>query len=168
MGLPDLPEQNDEDDTFCIREDNIINVEITSDESEYESGEENGHIGYQPLSLQEFNESTMDIDDDDDADEDTEPEELSSPHSAYISSAHHPNSDFLNVDVWNAPRPEELNIELDGAKSNQILNVMAAIQLPNLSVPDWAKGIPEDKWKEDLLLRIRQHSFPREAQKPDA
>lgn len=33
---------------------------------------------------------------------------------------------------------------------------MANFQLPNLAVPDWAEGIPEERWKEELLQRIRQ------------
>ncbi|XP_058454633.1 uncharacterized protein LOC131432407 [Malaya genurostris] len=155
MGLPDLPEQNDEDDTFCVREDYIINAEISSDESENEFGEENEYIGYQPLNLHDPDESTMDLDD---KDNDTESNEMIVSHNVSTSSAYQSNPDFFNVDVWNAPRPVELNIELDGVKENQILNAMAAIQLPNLSVPDWATGIPENAWKEDLLLRIRQHA----------
>lgn len=38
----------------------------------------------------------------------------------------------------------------------QIRNVMADFKLPNASVPQWAIGIPEESWKEELLLRIRQ------------
>lgn len=33
---------------------------------------------------------------------------------------------------------------------------MANFQLPNLAVPDWAAGVPEERWKEELLQRIRQ------------
>lgn len=33
---------------------------------------------------------------------------------------------------------------------------MAGFKLPNSSVPEWAVGIPEDHWKEELLQRIRQ------------
>ncbi|XP_053695624.1 uncharacterized protein LOC128743126 isoform X2 [Sabethes cyaneus] len=110
MGLPDLPEQADEDQTFSIGEGNVINMDFTSDDSEYES-------------------------------------------------------DFLNLDVWNAPRPTELNIELDGAKANQIVNVMAGFELPNSSVPAWAVGIPEDKWKQELLQRIRQRQHSEDIQK---
>lgn len=33
---------------------------------------------------------------------------------------------------------------------------MANITLPNAVVPEWANGVPEERWKEELLERIRQ------------
>lgn len=33
---------------------------------------------------------------------------------------------------------------------------MAGFTLPNMSVPEWADGVPEEHWKEELLQRIRQ------------
>ena len=36
---------------------------------------------------------------------------------------------------------------------------MAKIQLPMLSIPEWAKEIPEEKWKEDLLQKIRNRDI---------
>lgn len=33
---------------------------------------------------------------------------------------------------------------------------MANFSLPNLAVPSWADGVPEERWKEELLQRIRQ------------
>lgn len=35
---------------------------------------------------------------------------------------------------------------------------MAGFQLPNFAVPEWAAGVPEERWKEELLQRIRQTS----------
>lgn len=37
---------------------------------------------------------------------------------------------------------------------------MSTITLPNITVPDWAKGVPEECWKVELLDRInnRQHA----------
>jgi hypothetical protein len=32
---------------------------------------------------------------------------------------------------------------------------MANVMLPGLSIPEWAKEIPEEKWKENLLQKIR-------------
>lgn len=37
---------------------------------------------------------------------------------------------------------------------------MANFKLPVTSVPDWAIGVPEEQWKEDLLERIRQRQKP--------
>lgn len=39
------------------------------------------------------------------------------------------------------------------------MSVMANISIPTMSIPDWAQGVSEDKWKEDLLDRIRQRQF---------
>ncbi|XP_053695623.1 uncharacterized protein LOC128743126 isoform X1 [Sabethes cyaneus] len=156
MGLPDLPEQADEDQTFSIGEGNVINMDFTSDDSEYESGEDNEFIGYQPLSLHDSNETTIN---------EHEVGTGETRVTANISNVYQSNPDFLNLDVWNAPRPTELNIELDGAKANQIVNVMAGFELPNSSVPAWAVGIPEDKWKQELLQRIRQRQHSEDIQK---
>ncbi|XP_068150910.1 uncharacterized protein [Drosophila tropicalis] len=57
--------------------------------------------------------------------------------------------------VWNEPRPRELQIELDKTKTDQILSAMSKITLPNITVPDWAKGVPEESWKQELLDRIQ-------------
>jgi len=32
---------------------------------------------------------------------------------------------------------------------------MSKITLPNVTVPDWAKGVPEERWKHELLERIQ-------------
>ncbi|XP_075153127.1 uncharacterized protein LOC142226795 [Haematobia irritans] len=62
----------------------------------------------------------------------------------------------IEREVWSQPRPEELQIELDSNKTQQILNAMANFTLPNVGVPVWAEGVPEERWKEELLQRIRQ------------
>ncbi|XP_065079013.1 uncharacterized protein LOC135701996 [Ochlerotatus camptorhynchus] len=144
MGLPDLPEQNDGDE-FRMEEDTIINADVTTDDSENEFNDENEYMGYQPLNLGDNNDTLVESDDQNDS-------QVTTPTHRGNNS----NPVFLNVDVWNAPRPDELNIELDPAKAEQILNVMAGFKLPNSSVPEWAVGIPEDRWKEELLQRIRQ------------
>ncbi|XP_055533033.1 uncharacterized protein LOC129723092 [Wyeomyia smithii] len=147
MGLPDLPEQFDEEETLSIGEGNAIIMDFASDDSEYESGEDNGFIGYQPLSLHDNNETTIN-----ENESDTDETNV----AVNVSNVYQSNPDFLNLEVWNAPRPSELSIDLDCAKANQIVNVMAGFELPNSAVPPWAIGIPEDKWKQELLQRIRQ------------
>lgn len=112
MGLPDLPEQNDDDANFSIGEDHFINVDATSDESESESVEENEYMGYQPLSLNDHI-GTISESQDDEMD-------VSPPESPSISNPQVPNPELLNLDVWNAPRPDVLNIELDTAKAAQV------------------------------------------------
>lgn len=41
------------------------------------------------------------------------------------------------------------------------MSAMAQITIPSMSIPEWAQGVSEDKWKEDLLDRIRQRQLQR-------
>ena len=62
------------------------------------------------------------------------------------------NSHLTDVDVFqrkNQLEPEE--IILDESKSKTINNLMANFQLPETSIPEWAKTMPEDNWKKKLL-----------------
>lgn len=36
------------------------------------------------------------------------------------------------------------------------MSLMTQINLPEHSIPDWAREVSDDKWKEELLDRIRQ------------
>uniref|UniRef100_A0A182F4G0 Male-enhanced antigen 1 n=1 Tax=Anopheles albimanus TaxID=7167 RepID=A0A182F4G0_ANOAL len=160
MGLPDLPGQQGEDNNFTMDENHIIHVEpLSEDESDNDLPEEhyNGYAGYQPLSVDERNPSTirmtpMDID---------EAHSDESEAGIVVADTDTTNHvEFLNLDVWNAPRPEELNIDIDANKAAEIVNVMAGIKLPTTAVPEWARGVPEEEWKENLLQRIRQRQQP--------
>ncbi|XP_052867379.1 uncharacterized protein LOC128273452 [Anopheles cruzii] len=160
MGLPDLPGQPDDDKNFTIDENHTIHVEpFSDDESDNESlGENGGYAGYQPLSVDERGHPTMHrrlsaMDDERELDDEAnciEPGDVNG-----VSG-----TEFLNVDVWNAPRPDELNIDIDANKAAEIVTVMASIKLPTTAVPDWARGVPEEEWKENLLQRIRQRQQP--------
>uniref|UniRef100_A0A1Q3FI65 Male-enhanced antigen 1 n=1 Tax=Culex tarsalis TaxID=7177 RepID=A0A1Q3FI65_CULTA len=149
MGLPDLPEQAANEDNFCMEQDNVINLEVTSEESDNESIGENDYMGYQPLSIHDLNEDSQD---------DFCVDEMVTDRSERSISNNllYSNQEFLNLDVWNTPRPETLSIEIDQNKVAQIKDVMANFKLPVTSVPDWAIGVPEDQWKGNLLERIRQ------------
>uniref|UniRef100_A0A182HVE6 Menorin-like domain-containing protein n=2 Tax=Anopheles arabiensis TaxID=7173 RepID=A0A182HVE6_ANOAR len=154
MGLPDLPGQPEDDSAFTMDENNTVHLEpLSEDESDNESMDANGYAGYQPLNMDELNHpnrrpSLM---------EDEAESGVGEGESVGLDGANNSiNADFLNVDVWNAPRPNELNIELDSSKAAEIVNVMAGIKLPTTAVPEWARGVPEEEWKENLLQRIRQ------------
>lgn len=41
------------------------------------------------------------------------------------------------------------------------MSAMAQISIPSMAIPEWAQGVSEDKWKEDLLERIRQRQLQR-------
>ncbi|XP_037710584.1 uncharacterized protein LOC119547689 isoform X1 [Drosophila subpulchrella] len=64
--------------------------------------------------------------------------------------------------VWSEPRPRELQMDLDKTRTEQILKAMSTITLPNITVPDWAKGVPEERWKHELLDRINNRHQPPE------
>uniref|UniRef100_A0A182PMA0 Male-enhanced antigen 1 n=1 Tax=Anopheles epiroticus TaxID=199890 RepID=A0A182PMA0_9DIPT len=153
MGLPDLPGQPEDDSNFTMDENNTIHLDPMSDEeSDNESMDANGYAGYQPLNMDEQNHTNRRIS----LMEDDLESAVGEGESAGLDAVNSVNADFLNVDVWNAPRPDELNIELDSSKAAEIVNVMAGIKLPTTAVPEWARGVPEEEWKENLLQRIRQ------------
>uniref|UniRef100_A0A182NEA5 Menorin-like domain-containing protein n=1 Tax=Anopheles dirus TaxID=7168 RepID=A0A182NEA5_9DIPT len=161
MGLPDLPGQPEEDGTFAMDENNTVHMEpFSEDESDNESFvDTNGYAGYQPLNMDDQNHtnrrtSFMENDQDLEAMDTPENEPIG------LDTANTINAELLNVDVWNAPRPNELSIEIDSSKAAEIVNVMAGIKLPTMAVPEWARGIPEEEWKENLLQRIRQRQQP--------
>uniref|UniRef100_A0A2M4C0G6 Male-enhanced antigen 1 n=1 Tax=Anopheles marajoara TaxID=58244 RepID=A0A2M4C0G6_9DIPT len=160
MGLPDLPNQQGEDNNFTMDENHIIHVEpLSEDESDNDLPEENynGYAGYQPLSVDERNPSTIQMTPLDHYEAHSDESE---PGNAVADTDTTNHIEFLNLDVWNAPRPEELNIDIDANKAAEIVNVMAGIKLPTTAVPDWARGVPEEEWKENLLQRIRQRQQP--------
>ena len=66
------------------------------------------------------------------------------------------NDDEEHVDVFN--KVESENIQLDTTKSTAIAAIMSNIKLNENAIPDWAKVIPEEIWKNNLLenLNVRQ------------
>ena len=118
MGLPDLPGQPEDDSAFTMDENNTVHLEpLSEDESDNESMDANGYAGYQPLNMDELNHpnrrpSLM---------EDEAESGVGEGESVGLDGANNSiNADFLNVDVWNAPRPNELNIELDSSKAAEV------------------------------------------------
>ncbi|XP_073826831.1 uncharacterized protein [Musca autumnalis] len=176
MGSPELPSDAGEED---LRTTQIVHHPPPaggSDDSDNESM--NDYDGYQPLSMDEHNQGytlqngAME-DDDEDADDDTEG--FNAQSRAQQPSTNEDNVEASEVtygdpnlppiesidaeverEVWSQPRPQELEIELDSNKTQQILSAMANFSLPNMAVPSWADGVPEERWKEELLERIRQ------------
>uniref|UniRef100_A0A182KDA4 Male-enhanced antigen 1 n=1 Tax=Anopheles christyi TaxID=43041 RepID=A0A182KDA4_9DIPT len=153
MGLPDLPGQPEDDSNFTMDENNTVHLEpLSEDESDNESMDANGYAGYQPLNMDDQNHTHRRPS----LIEDELESGVRAEESVALDGMNNINSEFLNVDVWNAPRPNELNIDLDSSKAAEIVNVMAGIKLPTTAVPEWARGVPEEEWKENLLQRIRQ------------
>ena len=65
------------------------------------------------------------------------------------------NFNYFEIDFFerkNTLEPEE--IVLDENKSKKISDLMSNFQLPNKCVPEWAKSIPENVWKQNLIDSI--------------
>lgn len=45
---------------------------------------------------------------------------------------------------------------MDADKINQVKSMMASFTLPITAIPEWAKAISEDQWKEQLIGRIKE------------
>ncbi|KAF7287851.1 uncharacterized protein LOC143204778 [Rhynchophorus ferrugineus] len=59
-------------------------------------------------------------------------------------------------DVWAQPGPIEVDIDMTQKKIDLVKEVMLNVQLPNESIPDWAKNVPEQEWKEHLLKKLNK------------
>lgn len=148
MGSPELPGESNDDDLRPSPMHIINQGGNHSDDSDGEDGNE--YEGYQPLPITDQGDDSMEIDNN-----------LSEP----ITMNNEGDSNLPNVEsidtevereVWSQPRPRELDLELDSSRTEQIMSAMAGITLPDVAIPDWAQGVPEERWKEDLLERIRQ------------
>jgi hypothetical protein len=59
---------------------------------------------------------------------------------------------LTEVDVFqrkNQLEPEDILI--DENTSKKITGIMSNFKLPDSCIPEWAKKLPEDKWKKNLL-----------------
>ncbi|KAH8293228.1 hypothetical protein KR018_000534 [Drosophila ironensis] len=177
MGGPELP-QDPGQDMFPTP---AIDHPRVGAESE-ESDDPDAYEGYQPLAMDEGIETPA-IDEplraeappaqepDDDIDLLNAEVTHGDPNMPPIEAA----DVEIERQVWSEPRPRELQIELDKTRTEQvsfprrfpqklaikkcpsfmkILKAMASITLPNITVPDWAQGVPEERWKLELLERI--------------
>lgn len=59
------------------------------------------------------------------------------------------------VEVWSSPYNRS-NIDMDADKIDQVKSMMASFTLPTTAIPEWAKTISEDQWKEQLIGRIKE------------
>lgn len=138
MGSPELPEDSDSN-SLRPQPGTVIPTYMqstTSDESDNDNRDD-AYSGYQPLTLTgntgAFYEA-MDLSDDDE--ENNEIEEVvmgggAEGGSGYDNFSEHDEQIVeedktisleaeINSEIWNAPRPNELNIELDSNKSEQV------------------------------------------------
>lgn len=113
------------------------------------------------------NDDDEDDDDDDDEETDSEPDELDpDEHFAMLASSRAfakkglvepavecgKYAHSFDCDVFERKRTlESEEIHLDESTSRQINNLMQNFKLPDASIPTWAKLVPEDVWKKNLL-----------------
>ncbi|XP_016945578.3 male-enhanced antigen 1 [Drosophila suzukii] len=125
--------------------------------------------GYQPLALDEDNDGAdpeemtrepVAPSEDNDGDIDLMTAEVT--HGDPNMPPIEPADVEIERQVWSEPRPRELQMDLDKTRTEQILKAMSTITLPNITVPDWAKGVPEERWKHELLDRINNRHQPPE------
>ncbi|EDW03342.1 uncharacterized protein LOC6562414 [Drosophila grimshawi] len=154
MGGPELPTDPGEEHTFQAPAVEHPQIGDQSDDSD------NSHAydDYQPLATDADDASVLPNEimnhcEDNDGDIDLMTAEViyGDPNMPSIESA----DAEIERQVWNEPRPQELQMELDKMRTEQILKAMSKITLPNVTIPDWAKGVPEERWKLELLERIQ-------------
>ncbi|XP_063698726.1 uncharacterized protein LOC134829553 [Culicoides brevitarsis] len=167
---PDPPTIDSDSPIRCA---NNLQHPATSDESE-DNEEQNHHEGYEPLNMNEnlvdnTDNSLMDVDDDD-------VEAPNRPQSSFTAGLDMMDEiQDLNVgckaeeepisveaevmaEVWNQPRPAELNFELDVNSQELIKSVMSSIQLPSLAAPTWAAGLSDTDLKDTVLQKLRKRN----------
>ncbi|XP_052105166.1 uncharacterized protein LOC127738099 isoform X2 [Mytilus californianus] len=109
---------------------------INSDSEDDDS--EDGFQGYQMLP-QEVEEDEGSVDDD-------SHDEIGISQIDEVPELPKPDPHTL---LWNQ-KGEEDRIDFDEENAEKIKTVMKKIQLPLCNIPDWAKDIPEDQWKEKI------------------
>lgn len=175
MGYPpDLPEGHGGSD---LERPNEVNFNPpTSEDSDNNNHDpnESPYSGYEQLTFdgEAYSGNPATEDDDDVEAEEEQQQATTTPPPSYpsdfseIECAAGNNSlpDVVPVDlelaqqVWNAPpAPDRSNaIQLDDTRTNQIINLMSGINLPSNCIPEWAQTLSEEKWKQELLEKIRR------------
>ncbi|CAK9810139.1 hypothetical protein ANTQUA_LOCUS6316 [Anthophora quadrimaculata] len=112
-----------------------------------------GMAGYVPLSQIPADSDPMLYEDEDD-------EWISNagePSQAFPTPSLESQSDCLSeiIEVWSSSHNQS-NIDMDADKINQVKSMMASFTLPTTAIPEWAKAISEEQWKEQLIGRIKE------------
>lgn len=145
---------------------------IGNEETTDQTNPENAYLPI-PQNIQNNENSTDDIDNDEDEDDDDEDDDDSEPeidpdlHFEWLASSRasqKPNernssNDAMNnhtyvfeTDVFERKTQLECEeIELDEGKAKTINNLMSNFTLPDCAIPEWAKVIPENVWKKNLI-----------------
>ncbi|XP_059046566.1 male-enhanced antigen 1 [Achroia grisella] len=141
---PDPPDNNPHDLTPPRRQDLMMVTNHTEDSDE----EQNEYFGYEPLP-----QGPETVHSDHDSDEETENNE----ETQVVNNSNIPPIESMDTaitrEVWNTPHPAD-SIQMDTERAQQVMSAMANFALPQTSIPDWAKSITEEQWKQTLNDRI--------------
>lgn len=181
MGYPERPPDDGNDKLNALSINFHPPTSEDSDNNDPANVESSPYSGYEQLTFdgESYNVEALDFSDEEEEEEqeeETTPDPVivaPEPLSAYpadfadVECAGGSNGfpDVVPVDteiareVWNAaPQPERANhIQLDDQTTNQIMTLMSGISLPPTAIPEWAQNLPEEKWKTDLLEKIRRN-----------
>ncbi|KAM3964171.1 uncharacterized protein ACR2FA_001652 [Aphomia sociella] len=139
---PDPPDNNPHDLTPPPRHELMINVNHTEDSDD----EQTEYFGYEPLP-----QGPETVHSDHDSDEDPENNE-----ERHAVNNHVPPIESMDTtlarEVWSTPPAD--SIQMDNERAQQVMTAMANFALPQTSIPDWAKSITEEQWKQTLNDRI--------------
>ena len=156
MGAPRLPTDSCDDDMY-LQSHYIEHTPLSSDDSDDEATDAYGN--YQTLMMDDT-EDLVQLDNNMDssaADFAADINDLSLTGDSSLPTIQCVEAE-IEHQVWREPRPQVLRIELDRSTTEQILNVMANVSLPSINIPDWARSIPEERWKDEFVERIRQRN----------
>ncbi|XP_033315099.1 male-enhanced antigen 1 [Bombus bifarius] len=112
-----------------------------------------GMAGYIPLSQVPTDSDPMLYDDEDDE----WITNAAETNQTLISPILESQNDCMSetIEVWSSPHNRS-NIDMDADKINQVKSMMASFTLPVTAIPEWAKAISEEQWKEQLIGRIKK------------
>lgn len=156
-----------------VNNSNIPNAEANNEESEFEIIENtNNEDIYEPVPQDsQAGQNDEDEDEDDDSDDsDQESVEIDPDFdfellaSSRVSANSQPtnttrtntisydNSHLFEVDIFERKGTLECeDIHLDESKTTKINSLMSSFKLPESAIPEWAKLVPENVWKKNLL-----------------
>ncbi|CAF1007863.1 unnamed protein product [Brachionus calyciflorus] len=169
---PSPPINKDSDEKINSEENLINNIPIdvqNNDQDEFEiinepTDDEYRQIPQNESEAQAIQGDSDDDNDDDDSEDDSDVEIDPDLHFEWLASSRsgpnipnkkqesYNNSHILEHDIFELKHNLECeDIQLDEKKSEKINSLMANFKLPETAVPEWAKIIPEDIWKKNLL-----------------
>lgn len=111
--------------------------------------EDNPYNDYEPLPMNDITDLSDEENNHSDSDEASEPTPDSLPQITRIEAT-------LVKEVWSAPLPRAVDIEMDSTRVDEVKKAMNNFTLPPSAIPEWANTIPEEQWKQQLINRLQQ------------